>query len=208
MSKRLVLFSQPSPAVFENLKVSLFPEYLIDRSIAYLPSEGDSPNNAKYTPIWQQFAESNHAKFVFVDNSKRGESAEVEKQKILLSNILIITGGNTFTLLNHLRLSGLDETIKEFWQKDKVVLSGFSAGAIVLTPRINIASQPSGIDPTDMSDENLVGITDLTGLNIVNFEIWPHYYENFDRNTLEKYQKVSPNQVKTIGDEEVVVFDS
>ena len=208
MSKRLVLFSQPSPAVFNNLTTSLFPEYLTERSIAYLPSEGDSPENVKYTPIWQQFAESNNAKFVFVDNSKRGEQVEPEKQKILSSNILIITGGNTFTLLNHLRLSGLDETIKEFWEKDKVVISGFSAGAIVLTPRIDIASQPSGMDPTAMSDENLVGITDLSGLNIVDFEVWPHYYENIDRETLEKYQKSCPNQIKTIGDEEVMVIDN
>jgi len=70
----------------------------------------------------------------------------------------MITGGNTFTLLNQLRLSGLEETVKKFWQKGGVVLSGFSAGAIVLTPRIDVASQPSGIDPTDMADENLVGI--------------------------------------------------
>ncbi|MFA6519033.1 MAG: Type 1 glutamine amidotransferase-like domain-containing protein [Candidatus Shapirobacteria bacterium] len=208
MSKRLVLFSQPSPTVFEKLKTILFPEYLTDRVFAYMPSDGSADEaNAKYNPIWQEFATSNNAQFVFINNSKRGKESEIEKQKAMSANILIISGGNTFTLLNHLKLSGLGDTIKEFWQKDNIVLSGFSAGAIVLTPKIDIASQPSGLNPEDMSDENLVGITDLTGLNIIDFEIWPHYYEEFDKNTLEKYQSTSPNKIKTVGDEEVIVID-
>lgn len=208
MPERLVLFSQPSPEVFEKLKTALFPEYLTDRILAYMPSDGaNAEANAKYNPVWQQFAESNGAKFVFIDNSKRGEEAEIEKQKILSSTILLISGGNTFTLLDHLNKSGLAETVKTFWQKGGVTLSGFSAGAIVLAPRIDIASQPSGIDPTDMMDENLVGIADLTGLNILDFEVWPHYYPDIDQKNLEKYQNTSLNKVKPLGDDEVIIID-
>lgn len=200
MSERLVLFSQPSPAVFEKLKTALFPEYLKERVFAYMPSEGDSvETNARYTPIWQQFAESNGAKFVIVDNSMRGEEAEVEKQKILSSNILIITGGNTFKLLNHLHRSGLSETIKEFWQKGGVVLSGFSAGAIVLSPSIETAK-------TGADDANELGITDLTGINIFDFEVWPHYELSQETEVVE-YKTKSQRELKTIGNEEVVVID-
>jgi len=200
MAERLVLFSQPSPEVFEKLKTALFPRYLTERVFAYMPSEGDGVEaNTKYTPIWQEFAESNWAKFVFIDNSKRGEEAEIEKQKLLASNILIITGGNTFKLLNHLRRSGLSETIKEFWQKGGVVLSGFSAGAIVLSPSIKTAK--SGI-----GDANELGITDLTGLNIVDFEVWPHF-EPAQEAEVAEYKVKSHKKLKTIGDEEVVVID-
>ena len=173
-----------------------------------MPSDGGNiAANAKFNPIWQQFAENNQAKFVFIDNSKRGSGAVIEKQKILSSNILIISGGNTFKLLDNLRQSGLDKAVIEFWQKDNVVLSGFSAGAIVLAPKIDVASQPSGIDPTDMSDENIVGITDLAGLGILDFEVWPHYYEDSDKETLEKYKDTCSDEVKTIGDNEIVVID-
>lgn len=199
MTERLVLFSQPSPEVFEKLKTVLFPEYLTDKVFAYMPSEGDSLDNPKYTPIWQQFAESNGAKFVYIDNSKRGEEAETEKQKLLASNILVITGGNTFKLLNHLRQSGLAKTIKEFWQKGQVVLSGFSAGAIVLSPSINTAKTGAG-------DANELRITDLRGLNIVDFEIWPHYQPTQEAEVAEHKAK-SNIDLKTIGNQEVIVID-
>ena len=200
MPERLVLFSQPSPVVFEKLKNALFPEYLTDRLFAYMPSEGNNIEaNAKYTPVWQQFAESNGAKFVFIDNSKRGEEAEIEKQKILSSTIQVITGGNTFKLLNHLRQSGLDETIKEFWQKGEVVLSGFSAGAIVLSPSIETAK-------TGVGDANELGITDLAGLNIINFEVWPHYEPSQETKAI-KYQSNKQTELKLIGNDEVIIID-
>jgi len=185
MTKRLVLFSQPSPAVFEKLTKVLFPEYLTDRVFAYIPSEGDSPENDKHTPIWQQFAKNNNAKFVFIDNSKRGAEAEIERQKLSTASILIITGGNTFKLLNHLRQSGFDKSIIEFWQKDNVVLSGFSAGAIILSPRINISSQPA----TNFADENSINLNDFTGLNIIDFEIWPHFDKEYDQKTFDTYKQ-------------------
>lgn len=198
MPKRLVLFSNPTPTVFEKLKTLLFPEYLSEKVFAYMPSEGDKiETNIKYTPIWQELAQNNGAKFVFVDNSKRGDEAEIEKQKILSSKILIITGGNTFKLLNHLRRSGLSETIKQFWQKDGVVLSGFSAGAIVLTPTIDVSNY---------GDPNEIGLTDLTGLGIVDFEVWPHYEPNQEIQVTE-YKTKNHQDLKTISDDEIVVID-
>jgi len=118
MPKRLVLFSQPSPSVWEKLDIALFPEYLKDRVFAYMPSEGDAVEaNAQYTPLWEEYTEKNHAKLVFIDNSKRGSEAEIEAEKLKTANILMITGGNTFKLLNHLRKSELDKAIIEFWKK-------------------------------------------------------------------------------------------
>ena len=200
MSKRLVLFSQPSTIIFESLKIVLFPEYLTDRVFAYMPSEGDSvETNAKYIPIWQEFAKSNDAKFVFIDNSKRGVEAIRESEKVLSSNILIITGGNTFKLLNHLRRSGLGETIKKFWKIGGVVLSGFSAGAIVLSPSIATAK-------TGVGDANELGIIDLTGINIFDFEVWPHY-ELSQETEVTEYKLKNQTELKTISNEEVMVID-
>lgn len=165
-----------------------------------MPSEGDNTQaNAIYTPIWEQFVENNHAKFVVIDNSKRGVEAQVEADKLATADILIITGGNTFRLLNHLRLSGLDQAIVKFWQKDNVVLAGFSAGAIVLTPSIETAQ-------TGVTDANDLGITDLTALNIVDFEIWPHYEPQQEQEATE-YQKSHSTKVKLIGNDDIVVID-
>ena len=96
MSKRLVLFSRPDAQIFEQLSEVLFPKYLNERVFAYMPAEGDSPENVQYDSIWQEFTKRNNAKLVYIDNSKRGDEAEIEKDKLLSANILIITGGNTF----------------------------------------------------------------------------------------------------------------
>jgi dipeptidase E len=201
MAKRIVLFSQPSPVVFERLKTVLFPDFLTEKIFAYMPSDGtDQVINAKYTPVWQEFSKSCGAKFVYIDNSQRGESALKESQKLLSSNILVITGGNTFKLLHHLRLSGLGETIKQFWEKEGVVLSGFSAGAIVLSPSINTAK-------TGVGDANELGITDLTALGIIDFEVWPHYESSQEKEVVE-YRSKNHTVLRTISNEEIVIIEN
>jgi len=145
---------------------------LKSKILAYMPSDGSNIRE-EYLVQWQRFAQDYGAKFNLIDNSKKDSKEEI--RKLLSSNILVITGGNTFKLLYNLRQSGLDRVIKRFAQKDNFVLSGFSAGAIVLTPTIKICNLPN-------YDSNDVGIKDLAGLNIVNFEVFPHYSK--------KYQKI------------------
>ena len=196
MAKKLVLFSQPSVEIFGKLKIELFPSFLTGKKFAYMPSDGsDQENNQKYLPAWKNFIETNQAELIIVDNSQRGKLANLEKQKILSANILIITGGNTFKLLYQLRQSGLDQAILEFWQKDNVVLSGFSAGAIVLSPSIETSK--------DVNDPQL---TNLNGLNIVNFEIWPHYNSSQEQVLSDFKNKNSPN-LRTITNDEIIVIN-
>ena len=196
MAKKLVLFSQPSTKIFNKLKIELFPNFLTGKRFAYMPSDGsDQENNQKYLPIWENFVEINQAEFIFVDNSQRGKLANLEKQKILSANILIITGGNTFKLLYQLRQSGLDQAILEFWQKDNVVLSGFSAGAIVLSPSVETSK--------DINDPQL---TDLSGLNIINFGIWPHYNSSQEQVLSDFKSKNNPN-IRTITNDEIIVIN-
>lgn len=200
MSERLILFSEPTVSVLERLKTQVFPEFLKERIFAYMPSDGANKEaNSKYTPAWRQFAETNGASFIEIDNSKRGEEVEVETQKLLSASILMITGGNTFKLLHNLRESGLDKVIREFWRKEGVVLVGFSAGAIVLTPSIETAKTGAG-------DANELGITDLAGLGIVDFEVWPHYKPEQDQE-IAQFIVGRQRELKKIGNEEVLVID-
>ncbi|MBU1117915.1 Type 1 glutamine amidotransferase-like domain-containing protein [Patescibacteria group bacterium] len=196
MAKKLVLFSQPSKEIFKKLKVELFPKFLTGRRFAYMPSDGsDQENNQKYLPVWKNFVEANQAEFIFVDNSQRGGLVNLEKQKILSADVLMITGGNTFKLLHQLRQSGLDETILDFWRKDNVVLSGFSAGAIVLSPSIETSR-----------DINELQLVNLNGLNIVNFEIWPHYNSSQEQVLSDFKSKNNPN-IRTITNDEIILIN-
>ena len=50
------------------------------------------------------------------------------------------------------------------------VIAGLSAGGLIMTPTIKLAGQ-AGLHP----DENEVGLRDLRGLGLVDFEFSPHY---------------------------------
>jgi dipeptidase E len=87
----------------------------------------------------------------------------------LKSDIIHLSGGNTFNFLYHLRESGMLERLKKFVKKGGV-LTGLSAGAIIMTETIKTASYPS-FD----CDINYDRMKNFKAMNLVNFEIFPHY---------------------------------
>jgi len=202
MPEKLILFSEPTPEVMAKLTPEIFGEFIKDKVLAYMPSDGGATEaNAKYTPFWQEFAQSNGAQFINLDNSKTGNEAETEIQKLELANILVITGGNTFKLLKNLRDSGFDKAIKQFWQKNNVILVGFSAGAEVLTPSIKTASQGDKPDPND------VGLEDLSGLGLVDFEIWPHYNQAIEQKSADEYEAINHIELKRLANQDLLVIN-
>lgn len=123
-----------------------------------------------------------------------------EQDKLFASNILVISGGNTFSLLHNLRESGLDESVRQFLDKPDFVLSGFSAGALVLTPNIEICNLPG-------LDENVIGLKDLEALKMVDFEIFPHYNKDIHEKMLDHYRKTTSNRVREVTDEDYISID-
>lgn len=196
--RRIVLFSTPTPNNLDKILNLVFPKEITNKVFAYMPSDGANCPQ-KYVDEWEKYAEQHGAEFRYIDNSK--ENTGEEASKLTGSNILIITGGNTFKLLYNLRKSGLDKTIREFAQKDEFVLAGFSAGALVLTPTIEVCNLPN-------YDKNEVGLKDLDGLKIVNFEVFPHYSEQDHKDSLNKYRAQSRNEIKEITNENYLVIDS
>lgn len=194
--KRIILFSSPIGKHFEKILELTFPKELDNKILAYMPSNG-SETKQEYTDLWKDYAKDHDAKFLFIDNSN--DDAKEEIRKLLSANILVITGGNTFTLLHNLKKSGLDKAIIDFSKKDDYVISGFSAGALILTPTINVCNLPN-------YDENLVGLKDLSGLNLVEYEVFPHYSEGH-KDAFEDYRKDTNNKVKEITDEDYILIE-
>jgi len=196
--RRIVLFSNPTEKIIDDLLKLIFPDEIENKVTAYMPSDGENLKE-KYINQWKDYSEKRNTKFILVNNSKRGDQAKKEAQKILNADILIITGGNTYTLMDHLRQSGLDNTIKEFVKKDNFVLAGFSAGGLVLTPKMDILK-------TGDYDENLVGLKDLTGLGIVDFEFFAHYGPKWEK-VISEYEKTTENEVEKLTDEDYLVIN-
>jgi len=197
--RRIVLFSTQTDNNARNVTESLFPDWLGERRFAFLPSDGiDSP--ARFRTYWEDLARANNATFDIAINSYRAAQSAQEADKIRACNILFLSGGNTFRLLRNLRNSGLDQAVIEFAQRENTVLAGASAGAIVLTPSIGIC----GIEGVD---ENRVGLTDLAGLGIVGFEIFPHYEPRWD-GAIAAYESAHQTPLRKITNEELIVLDS
>lgn len=90
-------------------------------------------------------------------------------QEVMRSDAIHMAGGNTFYFLNTLRKARLLPQLKAFAEKGGV-LTGLSAGAIMMTENIEMAGYPE-FD----RDENVVNLKNLSSLNLVDFLFFPHF---------------------------------
>jgi len=90
-------------------------------------------------------------------------------QEVTRSDAIHMGGGNTFYFLNSLRKAKLLPQLREFVKRGGV-LTGLSAGAIMMTENIEMAGYPD-FD----RDENIVNIKNLSALNLVDFLFFPHF---------------------------------
>ncbi len=87
---------------------------------------------------------------------------------------IFIGGGNTFSLLKDLKDSSFLGLLNKYIKNEMGVVYGASAGAIIFGKDISIAK--------DAGDENIVNLTDLKSLDLLNNRnIWPHYNTNQDK---------------------------
>lgn len=110
-------------------------------------------------------------------------------------DVIYVCGGNTFYLLKKVRESGFDEIIKEFIKTDKLYF-GVSAGSILVGPNIEIAH------PGDKNDVNL---QNLTGLNLTNIIISPHYTDE-EKSFIEGFKEKSPYPVVPLTNEQALLI--
>ncbi|HIA91566.1 TPA: hypothetical protein EYO12_00425 [Candidatus Saccharibacteria bacterium] len=106
-------------------------------------------------------------------------------------DVVFVGGGNTFHLLNQARKTGFDQWVKKNI-KNKVYV-GVSAGSILATPTIEVAR----IEP---ADPNLCGLTNLTGLGLIDFEIEPHCDQKRFR-VVEKWAEQNKKKIYALDDE-------
>lgn len=136
-----------------------------------------------------QYKKYNISKFLYfpVDNSA---VSQILKEEVFKSDIIHLSGGNTFYFLKHLRKSKLLGPLMDFVKRGGI-LTGLSAGAIIMTRTIETASMPD-FDRDD-NDDNL---TNLKSMGLVKFDFFPHY-KNSKRYDLELL-KFSKNRISPL----------
>lgn len=122
-----------------------------------------------YDEFIERFGRYGYKNFNMLHLDRPFSTAELTRA--LHSDLIYISGGNTFNLLKHARESGFLRHLRRFVATGGV-LAGHSAGAILMTPSIRTASFPD-----HDRDENIVGLTNWRAADFVNFEIFPHYLD-------------------------------
>ena len=108
-------------------------------------------------------------------NYNRKDLEELQK-----CDAIAIGGGNTFELLYMLQTWDLIPVLQNYATQDGILM-GESAGGIVQCPSARIAT---------FADDNYLGLTDLKSLDLVDYEVKPHWNAwKFHRKMFKQYVK-------------------
>lgn len=127
-----------------------------------------------------------------------------EATELLKYDVVEFMGGNPYYLLNSIRKHNAIDVIKEL--AEKKVLIGWSAGALVFTPSIDIVDK---LTP----EMNIVNLKDLNGLSLVDTYIIPHYskfLKRFDRleNICKAYEQEHNCSIVRLNDGDGIIIEN
>ena len=141
-----------------------------NQSVAIVTTAAEGKEQNKYSQLAKkQFEEMGFTKIDFID-------LETEPPNDFSSyGVIYVCGGNTFKLLKFAREANFQSSINDLLKRNGVYV-GVSAGSIIVGPSISIANE---VEP----DPNDIGLEDLTGFNITNLIILPHYSPEIEEET-------------------------
>ena len=114
-----------------------------------------------------------------------------------------IIGGNPYYLLKSIRQNGFTEMLADF-AKSKVII-GCSAGALVLTPSLDLIDLYS-------PEMNIVDLKDLSACHLTDVRLLPHYskflnrYDNFEEKCAQ-YEQENECSVIRLNDGDGIFID-
>lgn len=154
---------------------------------------------------WEGFVKKFNVKLDYIDNSVLDATIKIEK--LMKSNILIISGGDPLNLLINLRKTGLDKIFEQFAKKKEFILTDYSAGAYILTLSLDTAKLFNENYPGGKKYKTLDKLKDFKGLRIVDFEIIAHYSTNQYKEIFKIYIESKEGVVRLIADDDYLVIN-
>lgn len=165
-----------------------------DISVAIITTAAEGKSENKYSQLAKkQFEEIGFVTVDFVD-------LETEPQKDFSSyGVIYVCGGNTFKLLQFARDADFKSSIEKLLERGGIYI-GVSAGSIIVGPSIAIAGEIE-------SDENDVGLEDLTGFGITDLIILPHYAPEIEEGVIAFENKYSV-KVQRLNNSQAILIEN
>lgn len=163
-------------------------------AVAIVTTAAEGKEQNKYSQLAKkQFEEMGFTKIDFID-------LETEPATNFSSyGVIYVCGGNTFKLLKFAREANFRSSIDNLLKRNGVYI-GVSAGSIIVGPSIDIANE---VEP----DPNDIGLEDLTGFNITNLVILPHYSPEVEEETKTFETKYGVN-VERLNNSQAVLIEN
>lgn len=160
---------------------------------------------AAYTYPSASWIESDKAKmtemgFTYDVYDIKGKDATTLRQELSTYDVIYVTGGNTFYLLHHARLSGFDVVIKDLINRGVVYIGG-SAGSCIMSPTIKHVM-------TLDHPEQVPELTDYTALNLVPQLIVPHAGRKKYTARHEQIKAEYGDQILFLRDDQAVIVNN
>jgi dipeptidase E len=138
-----------------------------DNKVAYISSEPQVAPRPYYLSTIDDFSKISEGSEVhYFDLSS--DFSDESLEEMLNYGTIYLSGGNTYIFLNDARKRSLYKILRKHLNNGGLLV-GASAGALMMTPTIDLA---------DGFDENIFGLTDVKGFHFVDFEFHPHFDES------------------------------
>jgi dipeptidase E len=174
-------------------------ELFIDKkyTISYIPSKTDTKLK-HFENTKKKLSEFGSFQFDYFDIDDFCNISKIEK--IFESEIIYLSGGNAYYFLNNLRKRYLLTRLRKYVKNGGYII-GMSAGAIIMAKDIATAQ---------FGDEDIVGLSDLSSLDLVDFDFMPHWNQDSHHlEDLKKYSRNTGNTVYTCNDGDgIIVMDN
>jgi dipeptidase E len=190
----LVLLSDFTEKDNVNLKRKM-REIFLDKkyTLSYIPSMTD--RELKYfEKTKSKLSEYGNFEFNYFDID---DFCSIDKiDKIFKSEVIYLSGGNTYYFLNNLKKRYFITRLRKYVENGGYII-GLSAGAIMMAKDIAAAQ---------FGDEDIVGLSNLSSLALVDFDFMPHWNEESHYlDELKEYSKNTGNTVYTCNDGDGII---
>lgn len=190
----LILLSNFTEKDNVNLKIKVREIFLEKtHTLSYIPSMSDK--KLKYFKRAEdKLSEYGNFQLKYFDID---DFCNIDKiEEIFKSEIIYLSGGNTYYFLNNLKKRYFITRLRRFASNGGHII-GLSAGAIMMSKDISTAQ---------FGDEDIVGLSDLSSLDLVDFDFMPHWNnDSHYLKELKEYSKTTGNTIYTCNDGDGII---
>lgn len=157
--------------------IELFPDNPTKLTVAFIPTAANLYEDKSW--LMKDRDKLTAMGFTVKDVNLEEKTKEQLQKELTDIDVIFVSGGNTFYLLQQVRESGFDEIVKDMIEKG-VVYIGSSAGAVLVSPTIEPVK---GMD----DEADAPRLTSYEGLGIVDYLVLPHYGDDYYK---EQYKRM------------------